>query len=101
MRDREGTVMPEITIYTTATCPYCRRAKDLLRKKNLVFMEISVDGDPEGRMRMMERANGAMTVPQIFFDELHIGGCDDLYELDHGGKLDILLADLDRQTQST
>ncbi len=89
--------MPEITIYTTATCPYCRRAKDLLRRKNLEFTEISVDGDPEGRMRMMERADGRMTVPQIFLDDLHIGGCDDLYELDHGGKFDLLLADMERQ----
>jgi glutaredoxin 3 len=98
IREREGTSMPEITIYTTATCPYCRRAKDLLRRKNLEFTEISVDGDPQGRMRMMERADGRTSVPQIFFDDMHIGGCDDLYELDHGGKLDILLADLERQS---
>jgi glutaredoxin 3 len=88
--------MPEITIYTTATCPYCRRAKDLLRKKNLDFTEIPVDGDGEARMRMMERANGRMTVPQIFFDDTHVGGCDDLYELHYDGKLDLLLADLAR-----
>lgn len=88
--------MPEITIYTTATCPYCRRAKELLRKKDLAFVEIPVDGDAEARMRMMERANGQMTVPQIFFDDMHIGGCDDLHALDYGGKLDLLLADLAR-----
>jgi glutaredoxin 3 len=88
--------MPQITIYTTATCSYCRRAKELLRKKNLDFTEIPVDGDGEARMRMMERANGRMTVPQIFFDETHIGGCDELYELHYGGKLDLLLADLAR-----
>lgn len=88
--------MPLITIYTTATCPYCRRAKELLNKKNLEFVEIAVDGNPEARMKMMERSNGRMTVPQIFFDEMHIGGCDDLYELHYDGKLDLLLADLAR-----
>jgi glutaredoxin 3 len=88
--------MPLITIYTTATCPYCRRAKELLTKKKLEFVEIPVDGNPEARMKMMERSNGSMTVPQIFFDDMHIGGCDDLYELDYGGKLDVLLADLAR-----
>ncbi len=89
--------MPEITIYTTQTCPYCRRAKELLTKKNLAFTEISVDGDGEARMKMMERANGRTSVPQIFFDDMHIGGCDDLYDLHYDGKLDILLADLARQ----
>lgn len=88
--------MPLITIYTTATCPYCRRAKELLRKRNLEFTEIPVDNDPSGRMRMMERADGRMTVPQIFFDDMHIGGCDDLYELHHAGKLDLILADFAR-----
>jgi glutaredoxin 3 len=88
--------MPEITIYTTQTCPYCRRAKELLTKKNLPFIEIPVDGDGEARMKMTERANGRTSVPQIFFDEMHIGGCDDLYELHYDGKLDILLADLAR-----
>ncbi len=88
--------MPQITIYTTATCPYCRRAKELLRQKNLEFVEIPVDHDPPARMKMMERANGGMTVPQIFFDDMHIGGCDDLHELHYAGKLDLLLADLAR-----
>ncbi|WP_026607736.1 glutaredoxin 3 [Methylocapsa acidiphila] len=88
--------MIQITIYTTATCPYCRRAKELLRQKNLEFVEIPVDHDPAERMKMMERANGRMTVPQIFFDDMHIGGCDDLHELEYGGKLDLLLADLAR-----
>ncbi len=86
----------EITIYTTQTCPYCRSAKDLLKKKNLAYEEISVDGDFEARARMTERANGSSTVPQIFFGDTHIGGCDDLYELHYGGKLDLLLADLAR-----
>jgi glutaredoxin 3 len=86
----------EITIYTTRTCPYCRRAKELLEKKNLTYNEIGVDGDFEARARMTERANGRSTVPQIFFGDTHIGGCDDLYDLHYDGKLDLLLADLAR-----
>jgi glutaredoxin 3 len=83
--------MPHITVYTTATCPYCRRAKDLLRKKNLAFTEIAVDGDPRARIDMTARAQGRMSVPQIFFDAIHIGDCDELHELDRDGKLDELL----------
>lgn len=86
----------EITIYTTRTCPYCRRAKDLLKEKKLAFEEISVDGDFKARAAMTERANGRSTVPQIFVGDTHIGGCDDLYALDYAGKLDPLLADLSR-----
>lgn len=88
----------EITIYTTQTCPYCRRAKELLKKKNLPYQEIGVDGDFEARAKMSARANGASTVPQIFFGDHHVGGCDDLYELHYGGKLDLLLADLARDS---
>ncbi|MGH6842951.1 MAG: glutaredoxin 3 [Methylocella sp.] len=84
--------MPHITVYTTATCPYCLRAKDLLRKKNLAFTEIAVDDDLWARRNMMERAYGRMTVPQIFFDDIHIGDCDELHELDRDGRLDKLLA---------
>jgi glutaredoxin 3 len=83
--------MPHITVYTTAACPYCRRAKDLLRKKNLAFTEIAVDGDLRTRMNMTARARGRMSVPQIFFDDTHIGDCDELHELDRVGKLDELL----------
>ncbi len=85
---------PEITIYTTQTCPYCRRAKDLLKKKNLPYTEIKVDGDPAARAKMTERAHGRSTVPQIFFGEHHVGGSDDLYDLHYEGKLDQLLAEL-------
>lgn len=84
--------MPHITVYTTAACPYCRRAKDLLRKKNLAFNEIAVDGDPRTRRNMMSKAHGRMSVPQIFFDDIHIGDCDELHELDRDGRLDKLLA---------
>ena len=84
--------MPDITIYTTAVCPYCLRAKALLREKNLTFKEIAVDGNPEARREMTLRAGGRKTVPQIFFDGVHIGDCDELHELDRNGKLDKLLA---------
>lgn len=86
----------EITIYTTQTCPYCRRAKELLKQKNLAYHEIGVDSDPQARAKMRERAHGRSTVPQIFFGDKHIGGCDDLYDLEYGGKLDPLIAELSR-----
>jgi glutaredoxin 3 len=84
--------MPDVTIYTTAACPYCVRAKALLREKNVAFKEIAVDGDPEARREMTLRARGRRTVPQIFFDGVHIGDCDELHELDRNGRLDKLLA---------
>ena len=84
--------MPKITIYTTAGCPYCLRAKALLREKNLAFAEIAVDGDPEARREMTARAHGRKTVPHIFFDGIHIGDCDELHELDRNGKLDKLVS---------
>jgi glutaredoxin 3 len=87
---------PGILIYTTRSCPYCRMAKELLQKRNLAYEEISVDEDFEARTEMMEKAQGRRTVPQIFFGDVHIGGCDELYELHSSGKLDLLLADLAR-----
>ena len=84
--------MLPITIYTTATCPYCLAAKALLRKKNAAFTEIGVDGDPAARAAMTARAKGRRTVPQIFIGERHIGGSDDLHALDAAGALDPLLA---------
>ena len=84
--------MPNVEIYTTATCPYCMRAKMLLAEKNVDFTEIPVDGDPTLRGRMTERAHGRTTVPQIFVGDRHIGGCDDLYALESQGELDSLLA---------
>jgi glutaredoxin 3 len=83
--------MPPITIYTTATCPYCLAAKALLRKKNAPFTEIGVDGDPSARAVMSQRAHGRRTVPQIFIGERHVGGSDDLHALDQAGQLDPLL----------
>ncbi|WP_076417764.1 glutaredoxin 3 [Colwellia sp. UCD-KL20] len=83
--------MPVVDIYTKVTCPYCMRAKALLAQKNVTFNEIKIDGDNDLRNKMIERSNGAYTVPQIFFDDNHIGGCDDLYALHTSGKLDELL----------
>ena len=83
--------MPAITIYTKSTCPYCHAAKDLLKKKGASFDEISVDGDRAAQMKMAVRAGGRSTVPQIFIGETHVGGCDELYDLDADGKLDTLL----------
>ena len=83
--------MPATTIYTTRFCPYCVSAKELLRRKNVDFTEIDVTGDPEGRQAMTARANGRRTVPQIFIGDRHVGGCDDLYDLDDAGQLDPLL----------
>lgn len=84
--------MAEVTIYTTLLCPYCYRAKSLLGQKGVKFTEIDVGMDPDKRSEMMQRAGGRHTVPQIFIDDRHVGGCDDLYALDRDGKLDPLLA---------
>jgi glutaredoxin 3 len=83
--------MPEIAIYTTRYCPYCRAAKRLLTRKGVEFTEIDVSGDPKGRSEMVARANGRMTVPQIFIGSTHVGGYDDLSALERAGKLDPLL----------
>ena len=88
--------MNQIEIYTTRYCPYCHAAKRLLSSKGVEFTEIDVSGDPKGRANMMARANGRMTVPQIFIGATHVGGCDDLYALDQAGKLDPLLGRGDR-----
>lgn len=84
--------MPKVTIYTTMLCPYCHMAKNLLRKKGVGYDEIDVTGRRELRAEMVRLAGGRSTVPQIFIDETHVGGCDDLYALDRAGRLDPLLA---------
>lgn len=84
--------MPKVTIYTTPFCPYCHSAKALLRRKNVDFSEIDVSYDADERQRMMAKANGRRTVPQIFIGETHVGGSDELHALDRQGKLDPLLA---------
>jgi glutaredoxin 3 len=83
--------MSQIEIYTTRYCPYCHAAKRLLSGKGAQFTEIDVSSDPKGRGEMVARANGRVTVPQIFIDATHVGGYDDLYALDHAGELDPLL----------
>ena len=83
--------MIQVDIYTTRYCPYCTAAKRLLAKKGVEFTEIDVSGDANGRSRMMARANGRMTVPQIFIGSTHVGGYDDLSALERAGKLDPLL----------
>jgi len=82
---------PHVRIYTTPYCPYCLAAKRLLKKKGVEFEEIDVT-DPAKRRAMTEIANGRTTVPQIFIGEHHIGGFDDMSELDEQGRLDPLLA---------
>ncbi|MBC7908656.1 MAG: glutaredoxin 3 [Rhodospirillaceae bacterium] len=81
--------MAEIEIYTTPTCPYCIRAKALLDKKGVAYREIDVSA---GRDVMTKRAGGRTSVPQIFINGEHIGGCDDLHELDAAGDLAAKLA---------
>ena len=81
--------MPKVTIYTTPYCPYCHAAKALLKKKGIAFEEIDVQ-DRALRQKML-RANGRHTVPQIFIGEEHVGGSDDIHELDRRGQLDPLL----------
>ncbi|BAZ39127.1 glutaredoxin 3 [Calothrix sp. NIES-4101] len=84
-------IKANIEIYTWQTCPYCIRAKMLLWWKGANFTEYKIDGDETARTQMSERANNSRTVPQIFINNQHIGGCDDLYELDTKGQLDLLL----------
>lgn len=90
-RKSKVSVQPKIEIYTWATCPYCVRAKALLNSKGVPFQEYSVDGDEVAREAMARRASGRRSLPQIFINDHHIGGCDDLHALDARGKLDGLL----------
>ncbi|MEL6299842.1 MAG: glutaredoxin 3 [Pseudomonadota bacterium] len=83
--------MQPVTIYTTMLCPYCRMAKRLLKQKGVGYTEINVSRRSD-REKMIARANGRHTVPQIFIGETHVGGCDDLQDLERAGKLDDLLA---------
>lgn len=83
--------MSNILIYSGPFCPYCVRAKNLLMKKGVTFEEIDVSSNPNLRDEMIEKSNGRRTIPQIFINDQHIGGFDDLYALDKAGKLDPLL----------
>jgi glutaredoxin 3 len=84
--------MQKVLMYSTAVCPYCVRAEQLLQRKGVTDLEkVRIDLEPARRDEMMEKT-GRRTVPQIYIGETHVGGCDDLYELDRQGKLDLLLA---------
>ena len=82
--------MPGVVMYATGWCPYCSQARELLRSKGAAFEEINVEAHPGARAEMIKRS-GRRTVPQIFIGETHVGGCDDLMELDASGGLDPLL----------
>ncbi len=83
--------MQKVVIYSKETCPYCVRAKQLLESKGATYEEIRIDTHPDERDKMIERAGGKMTVPQIFIGETHVGGCDDLFALEEKGELTPLL----------
>ena len=82
---------PEALLYTTSWCPFCQRAKMLLKKKGVEWSELDIEADPAHRQAMIE-ASGRNTVPQVFINGTHVGGSDDLSELDAKGELDTLLA---------
>lgn len=81
----------KVEIYTKVTCGFCHHAKVLLKQKGVQFTEYKIDAEPQLRKVMIERSQGAYTVPQIFINDQHIGGCDDLYALENNDKLDELL----------
>jgi glutaredoxin 3 len=81
---------PAVVMYTTSWCPYCERARKLLARKNVAIQEIDVESAPERRAEMQQKS-GRRTVPQIFIGETHVGGSDDLHDLEAAGKLDALL----------
>jgi glutaredoxin 3 len=83
--------MRRVKIYTTPICPYCVRAKALLKKKGAEVEEVDVFLDTEARAEMEAKSHGRRTVPQIFVGDTHVGGCDDLYALESAGELDPLL----------
>jgi glutaredoxin 3 len=83
--------MANIVIYTKPTCPFCVRAKMLLEQKGVEFTEFDIAAQPGLRDEMIEKANGGYTVPQIFINDQHIGGCDDMMALEQSGRLDSLL----------
>ncbi|MEK9732384.1 MAG: glutaredoxin 3 [Pelagibacteraceae bacterium] len=83
--------MIKIDIYTTPYCPFCIRAKKLLKDKNINFNEIDLSENPEKFEEMINKSNGAKTVPQIFVNDTHIGDCDQIHELENKGELDKIL----------
>lgn len=83
--------MSEVTIYSSDYCPFCIRAKHLLDSKKVQYEEIVVDGKPSVRAEMTRLAGGRTSVPQIWIDDTHVGGCDQLMALERAGKLDSML----------
>lgn len=83
----------KVEIYSTQVCPYCVRAKDLLKRKGVAPVEYKIDSDDARRDEMLARSGGKRSVPQIFINGLHVGGCDDLHALDSKGELDRMLHD--------
>lgn len=81
-----------VEIYTWTYCPFCIRAKALLEKKGVSFQEYCIDGDESARDKMAQRANGKSSLPQIFINDQHVGGCDDIHALEAQGELDNLLS---------
>ena len=79
----------QVLIYSSSLCGYCYQAKTLLKKKNISFQEIDVDEDFNKRKEMIAKSNGRTSVTQIFFGDIHIGGCDDLLKLEKIGKLEV------------
>lgn len=85
--------MAKVEIYTWSTCPFCRRAKQLLDSKNVDYIEYIIDGNEQARDAMVERgSDGKRSVPQIFINDIHVGGHDAIYQLERSGRLDNLLA---------
>lgn len=84
--------MKKVEIYTGNLCGFCTAAKRLLTQKGVSFEETNVHSNPDKRAEMTQRSNGGRTVPQIFIGDIHVGGCDELYDLERAGKLDQLLA---------
>jgi glutaredoxin 3 len=81
---------PDVTLYMSDWCPYCQRARDLLTRKHVAFTEVNVEDEPKFREEMIARSN-RRTVPQIFIGDKHVGGCDELIDLDRSGELDRLI----------
>ena len=81
-----------VEIYTWSMCPFCIRAKALLDRKGVDYTEYCIDGDNAARRQMTERANGRSSLPQIFINDQHVGGCDDIHDLERQGDLDGLLS---------
>jgi glutaredoxin 3 len=84
--------MAKVEIYTWQYCPFCIRAKSLLKQKGVQYQEYAIDGDENARNLMAARAEGRRSLPQIFINDRPIGGCDDLHDLEYSGQLDVLLS---------